>query len=263
VGTGFKLAERRLQAGERLFVAAAAPEEKAEIWDDLAFVVMIVQITEDGGSLLETIERPLVVAGVAECQREVIERHRLAASLTELADEFQSVCVGRNCSLSVAAPTQVRTAGVETSGLPAWVGPGLPPCGSQGLPPDFVGPVPCDQSASREKVPPARDGALEGPHGPSHLAGHVLSARDREQANPKGGGEKRKEGEEGEEGGGDELAEADGGEEPEDSEHEAEECGEPLAQAYTVWRRLERRARGCEDAFSHHVRSVLHHLIHS
>jgi hypothetical protein len=106
--------------------------------------------------------------------------------------------------------------------------------------------VPCDQSASREKVPPARDGALEGPHGPSHLAGHVLSARDREQANPKGGGEKRKE-----------------GEEPEDSEHEAEECGEPLAQAYTVWRRLERRARGCEDAFSHHVRSVLHHLIHS
>jgi len=257
VGTGFKLAERRFQAGERLFAAAAAPEEKAEICDDLAFVVMIVELTEDGGSLLETIERPLVVAGVAECQREVIERHRLAASLTELADEFQSVCVDRNCSLSVAAPTQVRTAGVETSGLPAWVGRGLPPCGSQALPPDFVGPVPCDQSASCEKVPPARDGALEDPHGPSHLAGHVLPARERDEANPKGGCEKREEGE------GDELAEADGGEEPEDSEHEAEECGEPLEQAYTVWRRLERRARGCEDAFSHRVRSVLHHLIHS
>lgn len=37
VGTGFKLAERRFQAGERLFAAAAAPEEKAEICDDLAF----------------------------------------------------------------------------------------------------------------------------------------------------------------------------------------------------------------------------------
>jgi hypothetical protein len=203
VGTGFKLAERRFQAGERLFAAAAAPEEKAEICDDLAFVVMIVELTEDGGSLLETIERPLVVAGVAECQREVIERHRLAASLAEPADEFQSVCVGRNCSLSVAAPTQVRTAGVETSGLPAWVGRGLPPCGSQALPPDFVGPVPCDQSASCEKVPPARDGALENPHA-SHLAGHVLPAREREEANPTGGGEKREEGEEGE---GDELAE--------------------------------------------------------
>jgi hypothetical protein len=260
VGTGFKLAERRLQAGERFFAAAAAPEEKAEICDDLAFVVMIVQLTEDGGSLLETIERPLVVAGVAECQREVIERHRFAASLTDLADEFQSVCVGRNCSLRVAAPAQVRTAGIETSGLPAWVGRVFPPGASQALPPDFVGPLPCDQSASREKVPPARDGALEDPHGPSNLAGQVLPARERDNANPTGGGEEREEAEEGE---GDELAEADGGEEAEDSEHEAKECGGPLAQPHTLRRRLERRARGCEDAFWRHLRGVLHHLIHS
>jgi hypothetical protein len=260
VGTGFKLAERRLQAGERLFAAAAAPEEKAEICDDLALVVIVVQLTEDGGSLLETIERPLVVAGVAECQREVIERHRLAASLTELADEFESVCVGRNCAPSVAAPTQVRTAGVETSGLPAWVGRGLPPCRSQALPPEFVGPLPCDQSASRENVPPPRDGALEDPHGPSNLAGQVLPARERDNANATGGGEEREEREEGD---CDELAEADGGEEAEDSEHEANECGEPLAQAHTVRRRLDRRAPGCEDAFSRHVRGVLQHLIHS
>jgi hypothetical protein len=260
VGAGFKLAERRLQAGERLFAAAAAPEEKAEICDDLAFVVIVVQRTEDGGSLLETIERPLVVAGVAECQREVIERHRLAASLAELADEFQGVCVGRNCPLSVAAPTQVRTAGVQASGLPALVGRGFPPGASQALPPEFVGPSPCDQSASRENVPPARDGALEDPHCPSNLAGQVLPARERDQANPTGGGEEREEAEEGE---GDELAEAGGGEEAEDSEHEAKECGGPLAQTHTVRRRLERPARGCEDAFWRHVRGLLHHLIHS
>jgi hypothetical protein len=260
VGTGFKLAERRLQAGERLFMAAAAPEEKAEICDDLAFVVIVVQLTEDGGSLLETIERPLVVAGVAECQREVIQRHRLAASLTEPADEFQSVCVGRNCPLSVAAPAQVRTAGVETSGLPAWVGRGFPPSASRALPPEFVGPLPCDQSASRENVPPVRDGALENPYCPSNLACQVLPARERDNGNPTGGGEEREEGEEGE---GDELGEADRGEEAEDSQHEANECGGPLAHSHTVRRRLERRARGCEDAFWRHVRGVLHHLIHS
>jgi len=260
MGAGFKLVERRLQAGERLFAVAAAPEEEAEVCDDLALVMIVPQFAEDGGSILETVERALVVPCVAERQGEIIERHRLAASLAELADEFQSVHMGRNCPLRVAAPTQVRTARVETRGLPAWVGRGLPPGGSQALPPEFVGPLPYDQSASRENVPPAREGALEDPHGPSNLAGQVLPARERDNANPTGGGEEREEGEEGE---GDELAEADGGEEAEDSEHEANECGEPLAQAHTVRRRLERRARGCEDAFSRHVRGVFHHLIHS
>ncbi len=199
MGAGFKLVERRLQAGERLFAVAAAPEEEAEVCDDLALVMIVPQFAEDGGSILETVERALVVPCVAERQGEI-------------------------------------------------------------LPPEFLGPLPCDQSAARENVPPACDGAPEDPHGPSNLAGQVLPARERDNANPTGGGEEREEGEEGE---GDELAEADGGEEAEDSEHEANECGEPLAQAHTVRRRLERRARGCEDAFSRHVRGVFHHLIHS
>jgi hypothetical protein len=131
---------------------------------------------------------------------------------------------------------------------------------SQALLPEFLGPLPCDQSAARENVPPACDGAPEDPHGTSNLAGQVLPARERDNANPTGGGEEREEAEEGE---GDELAEADGGKEAEDSEHKAKECGGPLAQPHTVRRRLERPARGCEDAFWRHVRGVLHHLIHS
>jgi hypothetical protein len=260
VGAGFKLAERRLQAGERLFAVAAPSVEEAEVCHHLALVMIVPQFAEDGGGLLETVERALVVPCLAERQGEIIERHCLAASLTELTDEFQSVCVGRNCPLSVAAPAQVRTTGIETSSLPPWVERGLRPAASQALPPEFLGPLPCDQSAARENGPPACDGASEDPHGTSNLAGQVLPARECDNANPTGGGEEREEAEEGE---GDELAEADGGEEAEDSEHEAKECGGPLAQANTVRRRLERRARGCEDAFWRHVRGVLHHLIHS
>jgi hypothetical protein len=108
--------------------------------------------------------------------------------------------------------------------------------------------LPRDQSAARENVPPGREGAPEDARGPSNLAGQVVvPARERDNANPTGGGEEREEGED------DDLAYAHGGEEAEDSEHEANECGEALAQPHTVRRRLERRARGCEDAFWRHA----------
>jgi hypothetical protein len=190
-GAGFKLVERCLQAGERLLAAAAASEEKAEICDDLALVVIVSKLAEDGGGLLETVERTLVVAGVPEGQREVIERHRLAASLAELPDEFQSVRVGRNCPLSVAAPTKVGTARVETSGLPAWVGRGRPPRRRQALP-LLVGALSRDQNSARESAPPSPQGPLEDPHYPSSPAGQVVvPAREPDNNNPTGAGEER------------------------------------------------------------------------
>jgi hypothetical protein len=92
MGARLKLEERRLQARERLFPAAAAPVEKAEVCDDLALVVIVAQLADDGGGLLEAVERALVVAGMAERQREVIEHHCLVA---QLADEFQSLRMTR------------------------------------------------------------------------------------------------------------------------------------------------------------------------
>jgi hypothetical protein len=254
MGAGLKLVERRLQAGERLFPAAAAPVEEAEVRNDLALVMIVAQLAEDGGGLLEAVERALIVAGVAERQREVVERHRLAASVAELADEFQSVRMGSNCPLRVAAPTKVDTASVELSGLPVWAGRWRRR-GSRAPPPQVVGAVPRDQSAARETAPPGLEGTLNHPHAPSNSAGQgVVSARARDDDNPTGEGEEREKDE------GDELAEADGGEEAEDKEHEAYECGEALAQAHTVRGRLERDARACDDAFSPHVHGVTDQL---
>ena len=228
MGAGLKLVERRLQAGERLFPAAAAPVEEAEVRNDLALVMIVAQLAEDGGGLLEAVERALIVAGVAERQREVVERHRLAASVAELADEFQSVRMGSNCPLRVAAPTKVDTASVELSGLPVWAGRWRRR-GSRARPPQVVGALPRDQSAARETAPPGLEGTLNHPHAPSNSAGQgVVSARARDDDNPTGEGEEREKDE------GDELAEADGGEEAEDKEHEAYECGEALAQAHVA-----------------------------
>jgi hypothetical protein len=77
-----------------------------------------------------------------------------------------------------------------------------------------------------------------------------MSACEPEDENPTGGREEREEEEQGD------LAEADGGEEAQDTEHEANESCEALAQSRTVRRPFERRTRGYDEGCSGEVHGV-------
>jgi hypothetical protein len=86
-GLGAELLERSTEAFSRLLAPAAAGVNEADVGDDLAFGLLVVQLPEERKRTSEVRERRVVVSPTRHCERKAVQGECLRSLVAQLADD--------------------------------------------------------------------------------------------------------------------------------------------------------------------------------
>jgi hypothetical protein len=76
-----------------LLTATAATMDEADVGDDLAFGLLVVELPKERERASEVGEGRIVVAGAGHCERKAVQSERLSALVAELADDLERLAV--------------------------------------------------------------------------------------------------------------------------------------------------------------------------
>src|SRR3954452_729907 len=114
---GIELRERKLEDVVRLLVSALPAMGDAEIGHDLRLVLLVAEVAQRRGGLLEEADRPVVVAGVAQGERQVGLRQRDGTAVVQLAQDLERSTVAVDGLVVAAVSPELRAGRVEAEGL--------------------------------------------------------------------------------------------------------------------------------------------------
>jgi hypothetical protein len=115
---GAELLERRAQAFSRLLAATAATVNEADVGDDLALGLRVVELPEEDQRASEVRERRVVVAAAGHGERKAVQSQRLYSLVTELADDLERPAMVIDGRANIPAPTLGCPSGVQPNSLP-------------------------------------------------------------------------------------------------------------------------------------------------
>src|SRR5919201_4516907 len=94
----------------------------AEVGHDPGLVLLVAELAQRCGRLLEEPDGPTVVAGMAQREREIRLRQGDTAPVAEPAQDLEGLAVRLDGLVVAAVPAQLRTDRVETDRLAFGVG---------------------------------------------------------------------------------------------------------------------------------------------
>ena len=115
---GAKLLERRAETFSRLLTAAAAAVNEADVGNDLAFGLLVVELPEERKRASKVRERRIVVPTSGHGERKAVQGQCLSSLVAELAHDLERLTVVIDRCPNVSSPAFGRPAGVQSSGLP-------------------------------------------------------------------------------------------------------------------------------------------------
>ena len=101
---GAELLERRAEAFSRLLAATAATVNEADVGDDLALGLRVVELPEERQRACEVRERRGVVAAAGHGERKAVQGQRLSSLVAELADDLERLAVVIDGRAKIPAP---------------------------------------------------------------------------------------------------------------------------------------------------------------
>ena len=121
-GLGAEFLERRAEAFSRLLAAAAAAVNEADVGNDLAFGLLVVELPEERKRASKVRECRVVVATTGHGKRKAVQGQCLSSLVAELADDLERLAVVINRRPNISAPPFGCPARVQASGLPPAAG---------------------------------------------------------------------------------------------------------------------------------------------
>jgi hypothetical protein len=115
---GAELLERGAEAFSRLLTATAATVNEADVGDDLALGLRVVELSKERQRASEVCERRVVVPAAGHGERKAVERQRLSSPVAELADDLERLVVVIDGRANISAPTLGCPSGVQPNSLP-------------------------------------------------------------------------------------------------------------------------------------------------
>jgi hypothetical protein len=119
---GAELLERRAETFSRLLAAAAAAVNEADVGNDLAFGLLVVELPEESKRASKVRERCIVVPTSGHGEREAVQGQCLSSLVAELADDLERLTVVIDRCPNISSPAFGCPAGVQAGGLPTAAG---------------------------------------------------------------------------------------------------------------------------------------------
>jgi len=119
---GAELLERRAEAFSRLLAAAPAAVNEADVGNDLAFGLLVVQLPEERKRSSKVRECRVVVATTGHGKRKAVQGQCLSSLVAQLADDLERRAVVINRCPNISTPPFGCPARVQASGLPPAAG---------------------------------------------------------------------------------------------------------------------------------------------